>query len=370
MKLGMDRRLGAGLAGLALALGGGVAAGCGDDESDSESASEESGPDLAAIETYLTDHSAELVEQVSILQEKGQEYYDLAESYDFDYEAMMDEAGDEVEGIILDSQEAFEAANPAYEEMEGVVAGVPRLAQYDVDIDAGSDASDPESAVSFSLELPDGETLEQPGNLFFVTETSLYGTNPDFLADVPQDLNGDGKEDNEGVPDANIYLAAVNEFLSQAESLDADAQAFEATESDAFTAITVMTPTMAEYFEAWKNSEFIAGEDATELGFVAASRLSDIADILEGIVFMYDEIEPTIAEESPEQAEQTGQELQDLLAFVEDLRDREEQGEDFEAEQADTLGSQAQRQAEAIAGQVTQAAEQSGIEIQDAIAPC
>ncbi|HYH61017.1 MAG TPA: hypothetical protein VD766_04055 [Solirubrobacterales bacterium] len=371
MKFGINRRLGAGLAALALGVGGGLAVGCGDDGSDSdsesESGTEESGPDLAAIETYLTDHSAELLEQVTILQEKGQEYYDLAESHDFDYEAMMKEDGDTVEGIILDSQEAFEAANPAYEEAEGIVAGVPRLAQYDVDIDAGSDASDPESAVSFSLELPDGETLEQPGNLFFVTETSLYGTNPDFLADVPQDLNGDGKEETgEGVPDANIYLGAVNEFLSQAESLDADANEFEATESDAFTAITVMTPTMAEYFEAWKNSEFIAGEKASELGFVATSRLSDIADILEGIVFVYDEIEPTIAEESPEQAEQTGQELQDLLAFVEDLRDREEQGEDFSAEDADTLGTQAQKQAEAIAGQVTQAAEQSGIEIQDA----
>ena len=136
------------------------------------------------------------MEQVTILQEKGQEYYDLAESHDFDYEAMMKESGDEVQALMADSQEAFEAANPAYEEMEGVVAGVPRLAQYDVDIDAGSDASDPESAVSFSLELPDGETLEQPGNLFFVTETSLYGTNPDFLADVPQDVDGDGKEED------------------------------------------------------------------------------------------------------------------------------------------------------------------------------
>lgn len=362
MKLGKNSRISVAAVGLAVAIGG-----CGDDESDAETSSEESGTELAAIETYLTDHSAELLEQVSVLQEKGQEYYDLAESHDFDYDAMMKESRDEVEGIILDSQEAFEAANPAYEEMEGIVAGVPRLAQYDVDIDAGSDASDPESAVSFSLETPDGETLEQPGNLFFITETSLYGTNPDFLADVPQDLNGDGKEETgEGVPDANIYLAAVDEFLSQAESLDADAQAFEATESDAFTAITVMTPTMAEYFEAWKNSEFIAGEDATELGFVATSRLSDIADILEGIVFVYDEIEPVIAEESPEQAEQTARELQDLLAYVEDLRDREEQGVKFDAQQADTLGSQAQRQAEAIAGQVTQAAEQLGIEIQDA----
>ena len=36
--------------------------------------------------------------------------------------------------------------------MEGVVAGVPSLADYDVIIDAGSDASDPESAVPFDLE--------------------------------------------------------------------------------------------------------------------------------------------------------------------------------------------------------------------------
>ena len=78
---------------------------------------------------------------------------------------MLKEHGDEVEQILPRRKDAFVAANPAYEEMEGIVAGVPRLAQYDVDIDAGADASDPESAVSFSLELPDGETLKQPGNL-------------------------------------------------------------------------------------------------------------------------------------------------------------------------------------------------------------
>ena len=54
-----------------------------------------------------------------------------------------------------------------------------------------------------------------------------------------------------------------------------------------------------------------------------------------------------------------------LLAFVEDLRDREADGEKFTAEEADTLGAEAQRQAEAIAGQVTQAAQQLEIELQD-----
>ena len=44
-----------------------------------------------------------------------------------------------------------------------------------------------------------------------------------------------------------------------------------------------MTPTMSEYFEAWKNSRFVAGEKASEKAFVAASRLQDITDILGGL---------------------------------------------------------------------------------------
>ncbi|MFN8151360.1 MAG: imelysin family protein [Solirubrobacterales bacterium] len=365
-----SRKLSARIGGAAcLVLGTSLLAlGCGsDDSSDETTASASADGDLTAVKDYLTQHADELDEQVGLLQENAQQYYDLAESVDFDYDALMQEHGDEVNQLLSDSKDVFVVANPAYEEMEGVVAGVPRLAQYDVDIDAGSDASDPESAVSFSLETPDGQTLKQPGNLFFLTETALYGTNPDLLADVKQDADGDGTvEFGEGIPDANIYLATLNEFKEQTESLKADAEEFEPTPSDAFTAITIMTPTMSEYFEAWKNSSFIAGEDAKEEGFVATSRLSDIADILEGIDLTYDQIEPMISEEDPAQAEQTGKQLAQLLAFVEDLRDREADGEEFTAEDADTLGSEAQTRAEEIAGQVTQAAQRLGIELQEA----
>jgi len=353
----------------ALVLTALISAGCGGD-SESETTTTESadGARLNAVKDYLTEHSAALSEQATILRENGDAYYELAESVDFGYERLLDEHGDEVEEILADSKEAFVTANPAYEEMEGIVAGVPRLAQYDIDIDAGADASDPENAVSFSLELPNGETLKQPGNLFFVTETALYGTNPDFLAKgVKGDVDGDGKvEFGEGLPDADVFAAATREFESQAQSLDADAQEFEPTPSDAFTALTIMTPTMSEYFEAWKNSRFIAGDDAEELGFVATSRLSDIADILGGLVLTYEGIEPMIAERSPEQAEQTARSLRDLLSFAEDLRDREAGGETFDAEQADTLGAEAQSLAEAIAGQVTQAAKRLDVEIQEA----
>jgi hypothetical protein len=352
------------LAAAALSL---VAASCGGDDGDDTTEASDSA-DLSAIKDYLTAHTADLRANAAAMNEEAERYYELAESVNFDYSSLLAEHRDEVAGILQRSKDAFVEANPSYEEMEGIVAGVPRLAQYDVDIDAGSDASDPENAVSFNLELPNGGTVKQPGNLFFVTETALYGTNPDFLAKgVKGDVNGNGRVDfGEGLPDANIYRAATKEFVEQSESLDADAQDFEPTPSDAFTAITVMTPTMSEYFEAWKNSRFIAGSGATELGFVAASRLSDIADILEGLVLTYDQVEPEVASLSPAQAQQTRTALADLLASVEELRDQESGGKKFTAEEADTLGAEAQRQAEAIAGQVTQAAQRLGIELQEA----
>jgi hypothetical protein len=341
----------------------------GDDDGETTTAGATTGADLVAVKEYLTEHSADLTAQVAELRRNAEAYYRLAESVEFDYGRLMEEEGDEVERLLTDSKQAFAKANPAYEEMEGIVAGVPRLAQYDVDIDAGSDASDPESAVSFSLSLPNGETLKQPGNLFFVTETALYGTNPDFLAKgVEQDVDRDGREEfGEGIPDAEIYVAAAREFDRQAKSLDADAQEFTPTPSDAFTALVIMTPTMSEYFETWKNTVFVAGESkATEPAFVAASRLSDIADILEGLVFTYDEIEPLIAEKAQQQAEQTDRALGDLLAYVEELRDTEASGRRYTAEEAQTFGAEAQRRAEAIAGQVTQAAKRLGIELQEA----
>jgi hypothetical protein len=350
------------LAALALAA---PIAGCGD--SDDDSTAEASAAELVPVKGYLTDHSADLVEQVGLLKANADEYYALAKSVDFDYERLLAEHGDEVERILSDSQDIFVVANPAYEQMEGIVAGVPRLAHYDVDIDAGSDSSTPEDAVSFTLTTPDGKELKQPGNLFFLTETALYGTNPDLEAKgIEPDVNGDGKvEFGEGLPDANIYKATLDEFDKQAQELDADAQEFEPTPSDALTSIVIMTPTMSEYFEAWKNSRFIAGEGADELGFVATSRLSDIADILGGILVTYDGMEKTIASENPQQAKQTKKELESLVDFAADLRDREAEGEKFTAKQADALGAQAQTQAEAIAGQVTQAAKQLEIELQE-----
>ena len=164
---------------------------------------------------------------------------------------------------------------------------------------------------------------------------------------------------------ARFQLASTTDNLDQAagtwtasgkKELAAAAAAWTPTPQDAFTALVVMTPTMSEYFDAWKNSRFVAGDQANEKAFVAASRLQDIADILGGLETVYAGVQPRIAAVDQAQAEQTGRDLSALTDFAETLRDEEADGRRFDAEDAETLGTQAQDQAEAIAGQVSQAA--------------
>jgi hypothetical protein len=346
---------------------------CGDDDSSSDNSdgggtsTTAQGTDLAAVKDYLLAHTERLVTDSAALRENAEAYYELAKSEDFDYQRLLDEHRAEVRRLIQQGQRDFAKANPAYEQMEGVVAGVPSLADYDLIIDAGSDASDPETAVPFDLKTPAGKTFKQPGNFNYLIEASAFGTEPKFAAKgVQPDLDGDGKvEFGEAVPDADFYVAAARGFEKYAKELDSAAREWEPTPGDALTALVVMTPTMSEYFEAWKNSRFVAGNQASEKAFVVASRLQDIADILGGLVLVYDNVEPLVAKADAQQANQTDESLDKLHAFAAKLRDTEAGGRKYTAEEADTLGSQAQERAEAIAGQITQAAAKLDIQIDE-----
>jgi hypothetical protein len=361
------------LAALAVAGTLGLAA-CGSDDrstSGGNAATSEATPvpadgRLGAIKTYLTDHSAALATTTRTLQAQAADYQALAASAGYDYAKLLSDRRADVAEQVAAMQATWRKANPQYEEMEGVVAGVPELADYDVIIDAGADGSDPENAVPFDVEVDDGRVLRKPGNFFFLTETSLFGTNPAFQAeDVEADLDGNGKVDfGEAVPDARLVAAFARDFAAQAAKLDASAKAWQPEQADALQALVTMTPTMSEYFEQWKHSRSIAGGRASEAGFVGASRLQDIESILSGLVLIYHNVEAAVAKVDEAQAEQTGRQLEGLRDFAADLREREEQGTRFGAEQADTLGAEAQTRAEAIAGQISQAAAQLGIELE------
>ena len=335
-------------------------AACGEDEKAATpaAAGEQPAGDLQGVKAFLLDHTEQLHAEAVKLREGAEAYHALAAAADFDYARLLARERAKVKTLVEEAQATFSRANPAYEEMEGVVAGVPSLADFDVIIDAGADKSDPENAVPFSLETPAGKTYEQPGNFNYLIETSAFGTEPAFAAKgVEPDLDGDGEVSfGESMPDADFYVTAAREFERTTTELDAAAREWSPTPQDAFTALVVMTPTMSEYFDAWKNSRFVAGENADEKAFVAASRLEDIADILGGLQTVYAGVRPRIAAVDPAQAAQTEKDLAGLTAFAERLRDEEQGGRRFTADEAETLGAEAQTRAEGIAGQISQAA--------------
>ncbi len=358
-------------------LGALALAGCGGDEQAAEPAPATTPPtaattrtpaEFAGVKRFLGEHTDRLAAFTTDFRAQSERYYELAEAHEHDLDALWAAEAEQLRPLLNGLKSAWVEGNPAYERVEGIVAGTPSLAEYDVILDAGSSkAEDPASAVPFDLDLRDGTVLPQPGNLFNLTEGALWGTLPPALdhAGTPVDLDGDGAQEfGEVLPDPHLLLAASKEFDEQAQALDAAGAAWSPTKSDAFTAVVVMVPTMSEYFGQWKVSRFVAGEAAESDSFNVVSRLSDIRDILTGLEVIYQGIEPTIATTDAARAEQTKQELGDLRAFIAGLYDREAGGERFTPEQADALGTEAQDRATAIAGQVSQAAAQLGVEIE------
>jgi hypothetical protein len=326
------------------------------------------GADLGGIKTYLLGKIITLKSSSADLKSDSDRYYELAQAAGFDYAALWADDSIEAAQALRDAKSAWMAASPLYEQIEGIVAGVPSLSEYDVILDAGASAEDdPENAVPFDLTLPDGRVFPQPGNLFSVLETTLWGTQPAYvIAGVEADLDADGSvEFGETLPDANVLKAAADLLDDYVSQLDASAQAWTPTESDAFTALVVMVPTMSEYFESWKNSRFVAGDASTQGDFVAISRLADIQDILSSLQVVYAGVKPLLLEFNADQATQIENNLGALKEYVADVYQQEQGGRQYTPEEADLLGAEAQNRATAIAGQISQAAAALNIAVEE-----
>jgi hypothetical protein len=320
--------------------------------------------DLSGIKNYLTGKTGELKAAITDLKSQSDAYYEAAKSTNFDYAALASQA--ETASRIQGLRAAWIKSSPLYEQMEGIVAGTPSLAQFDVDMDAGTSAADdPEGSVSFDLTLPDGRVLQKPGNLFGITESTIWGTFADFRAqNVTLDVDNDGTIGfGDALPDANVLKGGVDELAAQASKLNDAALAWQPTESDAFTALVVMVPTMTEYFNSWKSSRFIAGDQSEQRDFVAISRLADIQNILGSLEIVHQNVSPLIKTVDEAQDTQIGKGLANLKAFVGDVYTQEQSGKRFTAEEADLLGKEAQDRATAITGQVTQVAAKLNIAI-------
>src|SRR3954452_238817 len=92
--------------------------------------------DLGGIKTYLVGKAGELKAASAGLKAISDRYYDMAKAANFDYAALAMDKHDDLITNIGDARAVWKKASPLYEQMEGIVAGTPSLAQFDVDMDA------------------------------------------------------------------------------------------------------------------------------------------------------------------------------------------------------------------------------------------
>ncbi|MCC6612313.1 MAG: EfeM/EfeO family lipoprotein [Anaerolineae bacterium] len=318
-------------------------------------AQDETTTSVDAIKEYLVEHGGAMLEHVNTIQADAQAYYDLLAAADFDYAAAWDAQADAITELVTDARAEFILAHNDYELIEGIVAGVPSLADFDVWIDAGpTGEEDPEEAHDWTLTLDDGREFVQPGNIFhWLLEPTLWGT-IDERTGLRVDFDGNGQDElGDALPDAHYFLGIADAFVTATTELNDAIGAWTPSLEDSFTALVTMIPTMGDYFQEWKNSTFVAGDDPR---FVAQSRLVDVKGIATSLDVIYGNVGPQVASQDTTLDEQISAGFADLLTFLDDTRATELEGDRFSAEEADLLGEQAQVKADSLAALVGQGA--------------
>lgn len=314
--------------------------------------------DLTPVKKYLQDKSILLRDGSAALKKAVDSYYELAKAEKFDYAALWKNKSKEVATALKDAKANWIVISPLYEQMEGIVAGVPTLEMYDPILDSGV-----KDEVEYDLTLPNNTVLKKPGNLFGLLETSLWGTEPSYVKQTA-DLDGNGKLDfGEALPDANLVKGFADGMAKYTADLVKDADKWTPTETDAFTALARMVPTMKEYYSSWKTSRFILGDKAEHSDFSVISRLSDITDIVGSLEIVYNGVSPMVAAKDAALDKEIAKGLVDLRTTAADLLKQEQSGKKFTPEQADLYATQEQANADAITGKITQVAAQLGIKL-------
>lgn len=324
--------------------------------------------DLGAVKAYAVDQASRMKEAAAAFRAGAEKYHAAIAQIKADhpdenpYEYLWVNHPDAAKALLEQMRADWFEASTHYELNEGIIAGVPSLAYYDGWIDAGAPASEDPEAIQWTLKLADSTTLESPGNFFHnLTEPTLYGTVDEYVG-LPVDLNGDGSIGvGEALPEAEILLASAQGLDIATAQMQEAVNAWEPTLEDAFMAMVTMIPTMNEYFEQWKLSAFIAGNDFEQTGFIAVSRLFDITGILHGLDVTYDNVRPVVGNVDSDLDAQIDAGFADLVGYVTDLYEKEKAGTQFSPEEADAFGSEAQDKATALAALVAQAAAKANI---------
>jgi Imelysin len=317
---------------------------------------------LDAVKSFMIGHGDRMMAESNKMTAAAQSYYDIIKGAGFDYAKAAKSDGPKIKSLLEAMKDAWIKSHDNYENIEGIVAGIPHLAKYDLIIDAGGPGTEKEDVAPFDMPLPDGTVMKKPGNIYHMhLETALWGTNPKKVG-AKLDLDGDGEiELGEVLPEANITLGASQAHTKWTAAMLKDVKAWNPNFDDAFTAVVTMTPTVGDYFGEWKESKFITGDIGM---FVAQTRLIDVKGIMRSCKVMYNEgLSSRVAAKDPILDAKIKMGFLELLDFVNEVYLNEKAGVKYPPEQTDKLGSEAQDIADRIVAMVTQAAKKTGAKL-------
>lgn len=301
------------------------------------------------VKAYLVDKLEGIGAQSSDFTKNAAEYAALAKSHG-SIEAAYQADPDQVTKLVDKMQKNYKGMDSfGYETIEGIVAGVPSLAHYDITLDAGVPASEgPDDVAEVSLDLGNGKKIDRQGALFtYIIEPALWSGDNRWIISAGQKT----------LPKPEVLVAASLETESQIKNLQKDASSWKPTVADCFGAMIVMTPTLSDYFEDWKESRFSNDKSGR---FQAVSRISDMKGIMGSCAVMYGAVRQAVAEKDKALAKSTALGFEEILAFLDALEKREGKGA-IKAAEIEELARQAKEKTDKLVPQIEQGAALAGV---------
>jgi hypothetical protein len=309
----------------------------------------------ASVKSYLLKKLEKVNAAAEDFLKNSEAYSDLVAANGGSMAAAFKADPKQLEKLVTSMQENYKAMDSfGYETVEGIVAGVPLLADYDTYLDAGVPASEgPEDVAAVVLDLGNGKKIDKQGALFtYIIEPALWAGDERWVTPV------DGGK--KLLPRPEVLSAAAKDVHKKLGELLVDAKAWNASVSDCFGAMVVMTPTLSDYFEDWKESRYSKEKSGR---FQAVSRISDMRGIMGSCQVMYDAVEKHVAEKDKALAKSVDAGFKGIMTFIDKIDAREKAGE-IKGAEIDELATQAKEKTDKLVPQIEQSAAVVGVKIE------
>ena len=309
----------------------------------------------ASVKSYLLDKLEKMNAASADFLKNSEAYSALVTEHGGSVDAAYQADPKQIDKLILKLRDEYKAMDSfGYETVEGIVAGVPSLSEYDTYLDAGvPESAGPENVAPVVLDLGNGKKIDKQGSLFtYIIEPMLWSGDKRWV--VPVD---GGKK---SLPRPEVLTAAAVDVNKKLGELLADARSWNASVGDCFGAMVVMTPTLSDYFEDWKESRYSKEKSGR---FQAVSRVSDMRGIMGSCQVMYEAVEKKVAEKDKSLAKSVDSGFKGIMSFIDKIEAREKQGE-IKGAEIDELATQAKEKTDKLVPQIQQGAAVVGVKVE------